>query len=406
MALTDYKVRSEDFNNKDIMGLPDKPSEAGINAATLKERFDAGSKKVLGPKFNQLIEALLSTEGAANIGAAQIEGVSGYTVQEILAAMKVILDTKQSIEQSNIDIGKKFDKTEAQSLVKDISFTENTGVFKITKYDGTEISIDTALEKVALDVRLEGQQFVLTLADGTEQRVDLSAFLTQTEIKDSDTISLSEEDGVIVARIKASSVKKEHLAPDVTEYIEEKEQAAASSAEAALTQAGNAKASADAAATSQEEARDCANQACVCASNAEVTEREIEALKSQTEEKANAAKSSADAAATSVSAAAAEADRAKKEADRASDIVGGDFLERSIYDPQGRREDIFDCDIDCGYFVESEAEKVVANNASKVAHRNIIIDGNQTEVHEEQDTLAEHEVNPNAHQNMTIDGND
>ena len=216
MGIGDYKVKSEDFNNKDIMGLPDKPSEAGFSAEMLKARFDAGAKNVLAPKLNALIDALLSTEGAANVGAVQIAGVAGYTVQEILAALKVLLDTKQSIEQSDIDVNKKFDKTEAQALVKEIGFAANTGIFTVTKYDGSVQTIDTALEKVALDVRLEGQQFVLTLADGTVQRVDLSAFLTQTELKDSGTIALAEEAGVLVARLLLASVSKDHLAADAT----------------------------------------------------------------------------------------------------------------------------------------------------------------------------------------------
>ena len=36
MGIDDYKVKSEDFNNKDIMGLPDRPSEAGFSAEQLK----------------------------------------------------------------------------------------------------------------------------------------------------------------------------------------------------------------------------------------------------------------------------------------------------------------------------------------------------------------------------------
>ena len=64
MAITDYKIKNEDFNSKDIMGLPDKPSEAGMNAATIKERFDAGAKKVVSPKVNALIDELVSPEGA------------------------------------------------------------------------------------------------------------------------------------------------------------------------------------------------------------------------------------------------------------------------------------------------------------------------------------------------------
>ena len=220
MGIEAYKITSEEFDDKDIMGLPDRPSEAGFSAEMLKARFDAGAKQVVAPKLNALIDALSSTEGAANIGAVQIAGVSGYTVQEILAAMKVLLDTKQSIEQSNLAVNQKFDKTEAQALVKEIGFAEHSGSFTITKYDGSVQTIDTALEKVALDVRLEGQQFVLTLADGTEQSVDLSAFLTQTELKDSTTIALAEEAGILVARLLLASVTKDHLAADVTAYLE------------------------------------------------------------------------------------------------------------------------------------------------------------------------------------------
>ena len=132
MGIEAYKITSEEFNDKDIMGLPDRPSEAGFSAEMLKARFDAGAKQVVAPKLNALIDALLSTEGAANIGAVQIAGVSGYTVQEILAAMKVLLDTKQSIEQSNLAVNQKFDKTEAQALVKEIGFAEHSGIFTIT----------------------------------------------------------------------------------------------------------------------------------------------------------------------------------------------------------------------------------------------------------------------------------
>lgn len=321
MGIDDYKVKSEDFNNKDIMGLPDRPSEAGFSAEQLKARFDAGAKQVVAPNLNALIDALLSTEGAANIGATQIAGVAGYTVQEILAALKVLLDTKQSIEQSDIDVNQKFDKTEAQGLVKEIGFVADTGVFTITKYDGSVQTIDTALEKVALDVRLEGQQFVLTLADGTVQRVDLSAFLTQTELKDSTTIALAEEAGVLVARLLLASVTKDHLAADATAYLEAKESAAAASAAEAGVQAGNALASANSAAASKVLAQECAEDACSCAANAAASESTAGA-------KANAAALSAAGAAQSAASAAGEADRAKGEADRAAAIVGGDYATR------------------------------------------------------------------------------
>ena len=272
MTIQDLKITSEDYTSKDIAGLPDRPSEAGMSAADLKARFDAATKRIVQPKFNQLIDLLNGTEGADNIGITPIEGVAGYTVQQILMAVKILLDDKQSIEQSNIDVGKKFDTAEAQALVREISFSESSGVFTITKYDGSVKTIDTAIEKVALDVRLDGQQFVLTLTDGTEQRVDLSAFLTQTEVKGSETIALSIENGVIVARLAIGSLQKMHFSQELLDYVEGKEGAAADSAAAAKVSEQNALNSANMAAAAETAARNCQEQACACANRAALSE--------------------------------------------------------------------------------------------------------------------------------------
>ena len=74
MGIDDYKVKSEDFNNKDIMGLPDRPSEAGFSAEQLKARFDAGAKNVLAPKLNALIDALLTRSGRPISGRCRLPG--------------------------------------------------------------------------------------------------------------------------------------------------------------------------------------------------------------------------------------------------------------------------------------------------------------------------------------------
>lgn len=327
MTIQDLKITSEDYVSKDIAGLPDRPSEAGMSAQALKERFDASTKHIVQPKFNQLIEMLTSQEGADNIGITPIEGVAGYTVQQILTAVKILLDDKQSIEQSNKDVEKKFDKTEAQALVKSINFTKGTGVFTITKYDGTEETIDTPIEKIPLDVRLDGQEFVLTLDDGTEQRVDISKFLTETEVKNSDTITLAIESGVIVARLASGSVKLSHLNAEVTAYIDAKELAAYQSAQAAAVSEQNALNSANAAKASEQAAKQYQEQACACATNAKTSET-------------NAAKSENNASASERNAAKSEAE-AKEAAEQAKSIAGGDFLERPVYDTQGKKRDIF-----------------------------------------------------------------
>lgn len=326
-TINDFKVKDEDFNDLDIMSLPSRPSAAGMSAAQLQERFDAGAKQVIRPKLNALIDLLNGSEGAANIGVTPIDGVAGYFLQEVLIALKLLLDDKKSIEQADKEIGAKFDTTEAQALVKEITFSESTGVFTITKYDGSKQTIDTAIEKVALDVRLDGQQFVLTLVDGTEQRVDLSAFLTQTEVTSSDTITLAIENGAIVARIASGSVKLAHLNAEVTAYIDAKELAAYQSAQAAAVSEQNALNSANAAEASRQAALACQEQACLCATQASLSQQKAATSESN--------------AATSEQAAKKAQEEAEKAAGEAKAIAGGDFLETPVYDPNGKETDVF-----------------------------------------------------------------
>lgn len=293
MALSDHKVKDADFSAKDIVSLSDRPNADGMSAQTLKERFDAGAKKVLMPKVNALIDELISQNGASGIGVIPIDGLSGYDIQNVLIAIKMLLDTKKPTETADIEIGKKFDASEAQSLVKSISFAEGTGIFTITKYDGTTETIDTAIEKVALDVRLDGQQFVLTLADGSEQRVDLSAFLTQTEVKSSDTITLSIENGAITARVTSGSILLSHLNAEVTAYFDAKTQAAVDSAAEAKESEQNALNSSNAAELARQAAQ--ASQQNAATSEANALDSENEAKNAATEAKnaAEEAKASA-----------------------------------------------------------------------------------------------------------------
>ena len=81
----------------------------------------------------------------------------------------------------------------ANTMVKDVTFNETTGVFTITKLNGTKVTVNTALEKIATNFRFDHstQKLILTLIDGTTQEVDLSALLTQYEFKDSDTIAFT-----------------------------------------------------------------------------------------------------------------------------------------------------------------------------------------------------------------------
>ena len=67
-------------------------------------------------------------------------------------------------------------KTEVATLVADVTFEESTGIITITKKNGSKITIDTQMEKIAInfDYNPTTQQIILTLIDGTKQYIDLS----------------------------------------------------------------------------------------------------------------------------------------------------------------------------------------------------------------------------------------
>ena len=244
MSITDFKLADADFAEVDVKALPDRPSEAGINAAKLKATFDHVAEKLVSSRLNSLIDALISTGGAAEIGVEAIEGVAGLNAQQMLEAVKTLIDDRYTKAQADALLATKFDAAEAVSLVHKVAFNAATGVFTLTNYDGSTYTLDTALAKVALDVRLEGQQFVLTLVDGSEQRVDLSTFITQTEFDDSTTILFTVSAGRVSAGIKPSSLQLSHFDPEALAVLDAKKDAAAASAEAAAASASNSQTSA------------------------------------------------------------------------------------------------------------------------------------------------------------------
>lgn len=83
MALNDYKIKNEDFTLKDISSLSDRPSADGMGATALKERFDAGAKQVIMPKFNTFVD-LLSQKVAESI---VIESTADKGIYRVTATM-------------------------------------------------------------------------------------------------------------------------------------------------------------------------------------------------------------------------------------------------------------------------------------------------------------------------------
>ena len=240
-----------------VSSLDDRPQ---MTAAALKAAFDSNTNQIK-PAVNGMIDDLTGTGGAGNIGVDVIAGVTGTTVQAMLAALKALIDLCDTSAESDDKLNLKADKTTTDKLVKTITLNADTGVFTIQTDDGTTTTIDTMLEKIPVNCYLDGQEFVLVLDDGTEQRADLSDFIMETDFTDSSTIDFSVTGSNVTATIKNGSVTLAMLESTVITTLQgymTAAQTAASNAATSETNAGTyrdqAQESATAAASSASEA--------------------------------------------------------------------------------------------------------------------------------------------------------
>jgi hypothetical protein len=174
----------------------------------------------------------------------------------------------------------KFDKSDAQLLVKKITYNQANGVFTITYFNGTTATIDTLLEKLAVnfDYNYDTQQLIIELSDGTKKYVDLSALITQYEFFDSDTIAFTlDNDGKVTAKVKEGSILEKHLQPNYLADIKVQVAKADNSASDALASANLAKESETNAKQSALTATDKATDADMSAKDAKASETNAKA---------------------------------------------------------------------------------------------------------------------------------
>lgn len=217
-------------------------------------------------------------------------------------------------------------KEEVSTLVQDVTFEEKTGIITITKKNGSKITIDTQMEKIAVNFsyNAETQQIILTLIDGTKQYIDLAALITQYEFLDSDTVAFSiDSTGKVSAIVKEASIQEKHLQPNYLADIKVEVAKAQASQSAAAKSESNAKASETAAATSESNAAASATKAQSYATggtNSRTGEDTDNAkyYSQQSAQSQSAAATSADTASTKAEEAAANAATAKTSADNAA----------------------------------------------------------------------------------------
>lgn len=220
-------------------------------------------------------------------------------------------------------------KTEVATLVADVTFEESTGIITITKKNGSKITIDTQMEKIAInfDYNPTTQQIILTLIDGTKQYIDLSALITQYEFLDSDTVAFYiDKDGKVSAIVKEGSIEEKHLEPNYLAKIkvevakaESSQQAAAKSEANAKASENAAKASETAAKTSETNAKASETAAAKSATAAEASERNAKVSETSASESSATATEKASSASQSADTAAEKADIATQ---KAAEIIG------------------------------------------------------------------------------------
>lgn len=101
----------------------------------------------------------------------------------------------------------------ANCLFGQPTYDKTTGTFTFPKKGGGSFTLNTDLEKLAInfDFDEQTQKLIIYLEDGTTKEVDLSAFITENEFVDSATISFTVTGHVVTAVVKAHSIGENEL---------------------------------------------------------------------------------------------------------------------------------------------------------------------------------------------------
>ena len=213
------------------------------------------------------------------------------------AATNAIDDRVISMDKTKLDV------STANSMVKNVTYDESTGIFTVEYLNGSKVNIDTKLEKIAVNFTYDSvtQQIVITLDDETKQYIDLSTLITEYEFSDTATIAFSVTNGKVSAVIKNGSVTADKLEPNYLANVQLAASQAASSASAASASELATKTSENNAKSSENSASVSAASALESKESAATSEENALASKNSAESSAESALASKNSASTSAS---------------------------------------------------------------------------------------------------------
>ena len=113
----------------------------------------------------------------------------------------------------------KADATDIANVFVDFAMDDTTGVMTFTRFDGSKVEHDSAVEKIALNCYLEDDNFVLELADGTKQKVSLSKFIDTYTFSSTDTIRMTVNGKNVSAEIPDGKITLAKLEPTIMSTI-------------------------------------------------------------------------------------------------------------------------------------------------------------------------------------------
>lgn len=111
----------------------------------------------------------------------------------------------------------KADVNTVDNLIASIAVDDETGVITITKQNGAQVTIQTTLNKIAVNFSYDydTQELVLTMNDGTSARINLSSLIQNNEFANTSTINLSvSTTGIVTANIVEHSIGDNQLRTD------------------------------------------------------------------------------------------------------------------------------------------------------------------------------------------------
>lgn len=325
---------------EEVRNVSSLPNVIVGQASTLKATFDEAGSDIKN-FINNFLTALETFSAASNIGAKNGELESN--LQAIIDEFATLIADRYTKAEVDSKVS-----TDTGDLMKTLAINLNTGVFTITKKDGTVETIDTALEKVPTNfafVEGNGMYYLrVTNTDGTSTQVDVTKLFNDYTFNNSDSIAFTVvKDGnkaTITAEIRDASIGIEKLSLTAVSQLESYVSSASQSAQTAITKANEASESATNAFNSANTAVNAANSVVNSATSAQTS--------------ANNAATSASAASSSAANATSQAtlaqswavgntgtrdgentNNAKYWAEQARDSSQGGDMTKAIYDANG-----------------------------------------------------------------------